>query len=110
MTMMLTAQVRALEMSAWFKAEILPIVLFFGMFFVVFGVGGLVVRHLPRKSGSMLDEILSETWDDDEEDDEQIEKAEMEPEKTEDMAQPSEASEVLQPKQADDDAEDSSRK
>lgn len=65
MTMMLAASARALEMSAWVKAEILPIVLFFGMFFVVFGLGGIVVRHMPRKSGSMLDEILSETWDSD---------------------------------------------
>ena len=59
-----TAQL--LEISAELKAEIFPFAIFFGMFFVVFGLGGLVVRHLPRKPGSMLDEILSEKWDSEE--------------------------------------------
>ncbi|MDO4174913.1 MAG: hypothetical protein Q4D42_09130 [Eubacteriales bacterium] len=56
-----------LKLSAEIKAELYPILLFFGMFFVVFGLGGLLVRHIPRKPGSMLDEILSDSWE--EEDD-----------------------------------------
>ena len=53
-----------LELSAQTKDEILPIVLFFGMFFLVFGLGGIVIRFVPRKPGSMLDEILNDRWDD----------------------------------------------
>lgn len=64
---LLTATLLPLELSAQIKDEILPIVLFFGMFFVVFSLGGGIIRHMPRKPGSMLDEILNETWDDNEE-------------------------------------------
>ncbi|MDY4484079.1 hypothetical protein [Butyricicoccus porcorum] len=63
---LLTATLLPLELSAQIKDEILPIVLFFGMFFVVFSLGGGIIRHMPRKPGSMLDEILNETWDDNE--------------------------------------------
>lgn len=66
---LLTASLLPLELSAQIKDEILPIVLFFGMFFAVSGLGGLLIRHAPRKPGSMLDEILNENWDD--EDDEE---------------------------------------
>lgn len=66
MTNLLPAMLRTMELSAEIKAELYPILLFFGMFFVVFGLGGVLVRHLPRKPGSMLDEILSEKWEDDE--------------------------------------------
>ena len=40
----------------------------YAMFAVVFGLGGTLVRRLPRKPGSMLDEILSEKWEDEQED------------------------------------------
>lgn len=66
---LLTASLLPLELSAQIKDEILPIVLFFGMFFAVSGLGGLLIRHVPSKPGSMLDEILNENWDD--EDDEE---------------------------------------
>ena len=66
---LLTASLLPLELSAQIKDEILPIVLFFGMFFAVSGLGGLLIRHVPRKPGAMLDEILNENWDD--EDDEE---------------------------------------
>lgn len=65
MTEVLTALVHPLNFRAWMTAEILPIVLFFGMFFTVYGLGGIVVRRLPRKSGSMLDEILNEEYSED---------------------------------------------
>ncbi len=55
------------------KEEIYPILLFFGMFVVVFGLGGKLIHHMPRKPGSMLDEILGEKWEDDEDEAEQIE-------------------------------------
>ncbi|GEM_PF-3495790 len=64
----MTEMLYALELSAQIKAELVPIALFFGMFFAVFGLGGVVVRYLPRKPGSVLDEILNEEWDDGEED------------------------------------------
>ena len=48
------------ELSAEVQAELYPILLFFGMFFVVFGLGGSLIRRLPHKPGSMLDEILNE--------------------------------------------------
>ena len=66
---LLTASLLPLELSAQIKDEILPMVLFFGMVFAVSGLGGLLIRHVPRKPGSMLDEILNENWDD--EDDEE---------------------------------------
>ncbi len=69
MMMPLPATLRTLILSAELKAELYPILLFFGMFFVIFGMGGMLVRHLPRKPGSMLDEILSEKWEDEDEPD-----------------------------------------
>lgn len=80
MTILLPAMLRTLELSAEIKAELYPILLFFGMFFVVFGLGGVLVRHLPRKPGSMLDEILSEKWEEDDE----AEESEGDAEKSED--------------------------
>ncbi|MDO5783995.1 MAG: hypothetical protein Q4P20_02910 [Eubacteriales bacterium] len=77
MTMLLPAMLRTLELSAEIKAELYPILLFLGMFFVVFGMGGILVRHLPRKPGSMLDEILSEKWEDEEETDEPEDETEL---------------------------------
>lgn len=59
--------VQRLLLSAELKEELLPYILFFGMFFLVFGMGGILIRHIPRKPGSMLDEILNEDWDSDEE-------------------------------------------
>ena len=73
----MTMLLRALELSAEIKAELYPILIFFGMFFVVFGMGGVVVRHLPRKPGSMLDEILNEKWEDDDERDEETDQEEQ---------------------------------
>lgn len=101
MTMMLAALMHPLALSAQIKAEILPIALFFGMFFAVFGLGGIVIRHMPRKSGSMLDEILNEKWDDggDETDGERSEAADTsvdtaaEPMETQDEHNPNAADE-----------------
>lgn len=62
-----------LALTPEIKEELYPILLFFGMFAVVFGLGGTLIRHVPRKPGSMLDEILSEKWEDDEDKTEQIE-------------------------------------
>ncbi len=56
-----------LALTPEIKQELYPIVLFLGMFAVVFGLGGTLVRRLPRKPGSMLDEILSEKWEDERE-------------------------------------------
>ena len=56
------------------KQELYPILLFLGMFAVVFGLGGTLVRRLPRKPGSMLDEILSEKWEDEQEDEQEDER------------------------------------
>ena len=56
-----------LALTPEIKEELYPILLFFGMFAVVFGLGGKLIHHMPRKPGSMLDEILSEKWEDDEE-------------------------------------------
>ena len=61
-----------LALTPEIKQELYPILLFLGMFAVVFGLGGTtantLVRRLPRKPGSMLDEILSEKWEDEQED------------------------------------------
>lgn len=56
-----------LALTPEIKQELYPILLFLGMFAVVFGLGGTLVRRLPRKPGSMLDEILSEKWEDERE-------------------------------------------
>lgn len=56
-----------LALTPEIKQELYPILLFLGMFAVVFGLGGTLVRRLPRKPGSMLDEILSEKWEDEQE-------------------------------------------
>lgn len=61
---LLTAYLFPLELSAQFKEEIVPIALFFGMFFAVFGLGSGIIRRMPRKPGSMLDEILNDQWED----------------------------------------------
>lgn len=61
----MAAQSLPLALDASLKEEALPIIIFFAMFFAVFGLGGFVVKHLPRKRGSMLDEILSERWEQD---------------------------------------------
>lgn len=57
-----------LALTPEIKQEVYPILLFLGMFAVVFGLGGTLVRRMPRKPGSMLDEILSEKWEDEQED------------------------------------------
>lgn len=62
-----------LALTPEIKEELYPILLFFGMFAVVFGLGGTLIHRIPRKPGSMLDEILSEKWEDDEEEAEQKE-------------------------------------
>lgn len=62
-----------LALTPEIKEEIYPILLFFGMFAVVFGLGGKLIHHMPRKPGSMLDEILNEKWEDDEDAPKQIE-------------------------------------
>lgn len=56
-----------LALTPEIKQEVYPILLFLGMFAVVFGLGGTLVRRMPRKPGSMLDEILSEKWEDERE-------------------------------------------
>lgn len=56
-----------LALTPEIKQELYPILLFLGMFAVVFGLGGTLVRRMPRKPGSMLDEILSEKWEDERE-------------------------------------------
>lgn len=64
----ITSVLKLSDMLAPYLDELLPIALFFGMFFIVFGLGGVLIRHMPRKSGSMLDEILKEDWDTPEQD------------------------------------------
>ncbi|MCD8357511.1 MAG: hypothetical protein LUE11_13245 [Clostridia bacterium] len=102
------------ELSAEIKAELYPILLFFGMFFVVLGFGGVFIRHLPRKPGSMLDEILSENWE--EEDDwdyenrKPKEKTEQMKEKTDPAEQPEAAAELPEPEENIGAAEESDRK
>lgn len=54
-------------MSPFFRDEILPILLFFGIFFLIYGVGVPIFRHLPHKKGSMWEEMLNDSWDDSEE-------------------------------------------
>lgn len=51
-------------MSPFFRDEILPILLFFGMFFLIYGVGVPLFWHLPHKKGSMWEEMLNDSWDD----------------------------------------------
>lgn len=61
----MAARTVPLALDAGLKEEALPVIIFFAMFFAVFGLGGLIVRHLLRKKGSMLDEILNERWEQD---------------------------------------------
>lgn len=68
---LLDARLLPMQLSALIKQELLPVVLFFVMFFVVFGLGGGILRRVPRKPGSMLDEILHENWDEEEDADRQ---------------------------------------
>ena len=58
-------------MSPFFRDEIIPILLFFGMFFLIYGVGVPLFRHLPHKKGSMWEEMLNDSWDDGGEEDAQ---------------------------------------
>jgi hypothetical protein len=51
-------------MSQFFRDEVLPILLFFGMFALIYGIGVPLFRHLPHKKGSMWDEMLSDHWED----------------------------------------------
>lgn len=103
-----------LELSAEVKAELYPILLFFGMFFVIFGLGGVLIRHIPRKPGSMLDEILSDNWE--EEDDWDYEnrrpkeKMEQIQEETNPVEQPKAAAELSEPEKDTRAAEESDRK
>lgn len=101
---------RLFQLSAEVKAELYPILLFFGMFFVVFGLGGMLVRHLPRKSGSMLDEILNDDW---EQKDDWVDAAQKEKESGKD-GNPAEqiqaAAERSEPEQTIHAAEESKRK
>lgn len=64
----LTSALQLSDVLAPYMDELLPIALFFGMFFIVFGLGGVIIRHMPRKSGSILDEVLKEDWDTPEQD------------------------------------------
>ena len=100
------------ELSAEVKAELYPILLFFGMFFVVFGFGGMLIRRLPRKPGSMLDEILNEDWE--QEDDWDYEnrrpKEETICEDEKPADQPHAAAELSEPEKNTHAAEESNRK
>ena len=53
-------------MSPFFRDEVLPILVFFGMFFLIYGVGVPLFRHLPHKKGSMWDEMLNDRWEESE--------------------------------------------
>lgn len=53
-------------MSPFFREEILPVLLFFGLFFLIYGIGVPLFRRLPHKKGSMWDEMLNERWEDSE--------------------------------------------
>lgn len=55
-------------MSPFFRDEVLPVLLFFGMFFLIYGVGVPLFRRFPHKKGSMWAEMLNDSWDDPEED------------------------------------------
>ena len=44
-----------LALTPEIKQELYPILLFLGMFAVVFGLGGTLVRRLPRKLAGSLD-------------------------------------------------------
>ncbi|MDO4287075.1 MAG: hypothetical protein Q4C40_05065 [Eubacteriales bacterium] len=96
-----------LELSAEVKAELYPILLFLGMFFVIFGLGGILIRHIPRKPGSMLDEILSDQWE--EEDDWDYEKRRPK-EHNSPVEQPQAAAELSEPEKDTRAAEESDRK
>lgn len=51
-------------MSPFFRDEVLPVLLFFGMFFLIYGIGVPLFRRLPHKKGSMWDEMLNDRWED----------------------------------------------
>ena len=100
------------ELSAEVKAELYPILLFFGMFFVVFGFGGMLIRRLPRKPGSMLDDILHEDWEqeDDWDDENRRPKEETICEDEKPADQPDAAAELSEPEKNTHAAEESNRK
>ncbi|MDO5548618.1 MAG: hypothetical protein Q4F79_09045 [Eubacteriales bacterium] len=50
--------------SPFFRDEVLPVLLFFGMFFLIYGIGVPLFRRLPHKKGSMWDEMLNDRWED----------------------------------------------
>lgn len=102
------------ELSAEIKAELYPILLFFGMFFVVLGFGGVFIRHLPRKPGSMLDEILSEDWEEEDDWDYENRRPKEKTEQINEENSPAEqskaAAELPQPEKDTNAAEESDRK
>ena len=53
-------------MSPFFRDEILPVILFFGMFFLIYGIGVPLFRRLPHRKGSRLAEMLDDNWDEEE--------------------------------------------
>ena len=58
-------------MSPFFRDEILPVILFFGMFFLIYGVGVPLFRKMPHRKGSRLAEMLNDDWEDEESAEEQ---------------------------------------
>ena len=49
------------------KEDLIMAAVFFGLFFLIFGLGGFLSNHIPCKTGSMLYEILHEDHDEEEE-------------------------------------------
>lgn len=67
MTVLWNAFQYPLGLNALTREDIIMTAAFFIMFFVIYGLRDLFIKHIPRKPGSILDEILNETWDDYEE-------------------------------------------
>ena len=65
MHIILGAAPGALALGTMTKEDLIMTAVFFGLFFVIFGFGGIAAKHIPCKSGSMLYEILHEDWDQD---------------------------------------------
>ena len=63
MHMILDGGRSALALGTMTKEDLIMTAVFFGLFFVIFGFGGILAKHIPCKSGSMLYEILHEDWD-----------------------------------------------
>lgn len=72
-------------MTPFFRDEILPILIFFGMFFLIYGVGVPLLRKLPHKKNSMWHEMLNDSWESSD--------ADGQPEAEEQTEQPSERNE-----------------